>query len=249
MKNIALLLQYKGTAYHGWQRQNNAVTVQEVLEGAVAQLFPDAGHVYGCGRTDAGVHALSYVCNFHSESNIPDDKISYAINCLLPDDIRVLAAKAVPRDFHSRYSIQKKRYKYKILNTPHGDVFQKDLAWHCGYRLDVEKMQNACAAFCGEHDFSTFCASGSQAKDFVRTVYSLDISQNGSLVELDICGNGFLYNMVRIIAGTLAYVGDGRIAVGDIDEIIASRDRTRAGITAPPYGLYMAGAEYDIDLF
>lgn len=249
MRNIALLLQYKGTSYHGWQRQENAVTIQQVMEDAIKKACQAHSSLYGCGRTDTGVHALRYVCNFHSETKIPDDKISYALNCLLPDDIRVLDAKTVPEDFHSRYSIQKKSYKYKILNTPHGDVFQKDLAWHYRYALDVDKMNKACTHFLGEHDFSAFCATGAQTKDFVRTIYSLTLNQNGLTIELDICGNGFLYNMVRIIAGTLAYVGDGRISPDEIGDIITSCDRTRAGITAPPHGLYMADAVYDIDLF
>lgn len=249
MRNIAILLQYKGSAYHGWQRQENALTVQEVMENAILKVCDSDMPLYGCGRTDTGVHALRYVCNFNSQTKIPDEKISYALNCVLPDDIRVLAAKTVPEDFHSRYSITKKSYKYKILNTPHGDVFQKDLAWHYRYALDVDKMKRACVHFLGEHDFSAFCATGAQTKDFVRTIYSLDITKNDSLIEIDVCGNGFLYNMVRIIAGTLAYVGDGRIDECDVADIIASCDRTRAGITAPAHGLYMAEALYDIDLF
>ncbi len=249
MRNIAILLQYKGSAYHGWQRQENAVTVQEIMEKAILKVCGSNMPLYGCGRTDTGVHALRYVCNFNSQTKIPDEKISYALNCVLPDDIRVLDAKTAPEDFHSRYSIRKKIYKYKILNTPHGDVFQKDLAWHYRYALDVAKMQKACKHFLGEHDFSAFCATGAQTKDFVRTIYSLEVTKNGSLIEIDVCGNGFLYNMVRIIAGTLAYVGDGRIDERDVADIIASCDRTRAGITAPPHGLYMAGAQYDFDLF
>ena len=249
MRNIAVLLQYKGSAYHGWQRQENAVTVQEVMENAIKKSCGASSPLYGCGRTDAGVHALSYVCNFSSETKIPDEKISYALNCLLPDDIRVLSAKTVPDDFHSRYSIKKKSYKYKILNTAHGDVFQKDLAWHYRYALDFEKMKKACPYFLGEHDFSAFCAAGAQTGNFIRTVYSLSLTKNDSMIEIDICGNGFLYNMVRIIVGTLCYVGDGRIDVCDIKAIIDSCDRTRAGITAPAHGLYMSEAEYNMDLF
>lgn len=245
LRNIALLLQYRGSGYHGWQMQQNALTVQETLQKAVEKVCGLTGTVIGCGRTDAGVHALFYVCNFFSETKIPDNKIAPALNCNLPDDICVLGACTVDGHFHARYSAVKKRYLYRILNTPHGDVFKKDLAWHRRAALDTESMRGGAAAFLGEHDFGAFCASGAQTKDFVRTVYSLDITESDGLVTIDICGNGFLYNMVRIIAGTLVYVGEGRINPEETRAIIASRDRRRAGITAPPHGLYMAQVYYD----
>lgn len=245
LHNIALLLQYRGSAYHGWQRQQNAHTVQEVLEAAAAKVFGTACAVTGCGRTDAGVHALSYVCNFFADTKIPDDKIAYALNYSLPDDIRVLGASTVDSRFHARYSVVKKRYVYRILNTPHGDVFQRDLAWHVRSRLDIERMRRAAEPLLGEHDFSAFCASGAQTKDFVRTVYELDIVGQDNAVTIDICGNGFLYNMVRIIAGTLVYAGTGRMEPEDVADVLASCDRRRAGITAPPHGLYMARAYYE----
>ncbi len=249
MRNIALMLMYKGSAYHGWQRQNNAVTVQETLEKAIYRVCRENVVLYGCGRTDAGVHALHYVCNFHSQTKIPDDKIPFALNCVLPDDIRITGAKTVDEKFHARYSVKKKRYIYKVLNSPHGDVFLQDLAWHYRRYADIERMREACGFFVGEHDFSAFCASGAQTNDFVRTVYSLDVSRNNDQITVDICGNGFLYNMVRIIAGTLMYIGDGRLEPHEAEEIIASCDRRRAGITAPPHGLYMADVTYDTDLF
>lgn len=249
MRNIALILQYKGSAYHGWQKQKNAVSVQEVLERAIERVCSENTPVHGCGRTDTGVHALRYVCNFYSQTKIPDEKISFALNCVLPDDIRVIDAKTVDCDFHARYSVKKKRYIYKILNSVHGDVFLKDLAWHYRYKVDMALMNEACKCFIGEHDFSAFCASGAQTKDFVRTVYSLSVYKDGDLITVDICGNGFLYNMVRIIAGTLVYVGDGRIALEEVESIIESRDRRRSGITAPAHGLYMADVTYDENIF
>lgn len=249
MRNIALLLCYKGSAYHGWQSQKNADSVQSTLEKAVCRVCTLSSPIYGCGRTDAGVHALGYVCNFSSETKIPDEKIPFALNCVLPDDIRVLSAKTVCENFHARYSTKKKTYIYKILNSPHSDVFLKDLVWHYRPKLDIEKMRAASRFFVGEHDFYGFCASGAQSKNFVREIYSIDISTEGNVIEIKISGNGFLYNMVRIIAGTLVYVGEGRICAEEIKKIIDSRDRNLAGITAPPQGLYMAQVEYEEKIF
>ncbi len=249
MRNIALRLQYKGSAYHGWQRQENAVTIQQIIEESLQKVCDEMPTVYGCGRTDAGVHALNYVCNFNSQTKIPDEKIPFALNSILPDDIRVTGAKTVDDDFHSRFSTKKKRYIYKIFNAQYGDAFLTDLAWHYKYELDMELINKACPFFCGEHDFSAFCASGAQTNDFTRTIYTLSADKRDNMITIDVCGNGFLYNMVRIIAGTLAYVGDGRIAPQEIESIIASRDRRLAGITAPPYGLYMAEVDYGFDLF
>ena len=248
LRNIALLLQYKGSAYHGWQRQQNALTVQETLEAVAKKVCGLTGTITGCGRTDAGVHARAYVCNFFSETKIPDEKLAFALNYSLPDDICVLGAATVDMHFHARYSVVKKRYQYKILNTPNGDVLQKDLAWHCRTPLDLERMRFGAQAILGEHDFRAFCASGAQTKDFVRTVYSLDITKQDGIVTIDVCGNGFLYNMVRIIAGTLVYVGTGRIEPEAVGAVIASCDRRRAGITAPPHGLYMARVYYEPEI-
>ena len=249
MRNIALSLQYKGSLYHGWQTQENAVTVQQILETAIQKVCQENVTLHGCGRTDAGVHALNYVCNFNSQTKIPDEKIPFALNCVLPDDIRIMKAKTVDDDFHARFSIKKKRYIYKILNSVHSDVFMKDLAWHYRRNIDMENVKRACDAFLGEHDFSAFCASGAQTNTHIRTIYSLDAQKEDDVITIDVCGNGFLYNMVRIIAGTLAYVGDGRIDADDVPAIIESRDRRLAGITAPACGLYMAGAYYDFDIF
>ena len=249
MRNIALRLQYKGSAYHGWQRQENAISIQQILEEAIKKVCDSSSPLHGCGRTDAGVHALNYVCNFISQTKIPDDKIPFALNCVLPDDIRVTGAKTVDDDFHARFCVEKKRYIYKILNSQHSDVFLKDLAWHYRRKIDMDLVKKACGFFLGEHDFSAFCACGAQTNTFTRTIYSLDAVKSNDMITIDICGNGFLYNMVRIIAGTLAYVGDGRIAVDDVENIIKLRDRRLAGITAPACGLYMADVDYGFDIF
>ena len=245
MKNIALLLAYNGKNYHGWQQQENAATIQETLTLAAKKIFLNMSAVYGCGRTDAGVHAVNYVCNFKCDTKIPEDKIPYALNSLLPADIRVKKAIFTADDFHSRFDVLKKRYIYKIVNEPIGDVFSLGYAWHVKKELDLKKMQQACEPFLGTHDFAAFRASGSDTKTSVRTIYNLSVKKSGSIIETDVCANGFLYNMVRIITGTLVYVGLGKIKAGDIKNIIESCDRRCAGITAPAEGLYMYDVKYD----
>lgn len=245
MRNIALLLTYNGGAYHGWQYQDNAVTVSQVVDEACKKIFEKTGTIHGCGRTDAGVHAINYVCNFEAETKIPEDKIHCALNSILPEDIRVKKAFFVSCDFHSRFNVLKKRYIYKIVCDPVGDVFSIGRAWHIKHELDVEKMQQACSAFIGEHDFAAFRASGSDTKTSVRRIYDLSVSKDGNTITVDVCANGFLYNMVRIITGTLMYVGCGKLKAEDMADIIESCDRRRAGITAPPQGLYMHSVVYD----
>ncbi len=242
--NIKLNLQYDGTNYHGWQIQPNGVTVQELLQNAVFEITRQKTAVTGCGRTDAGVHALDYVCNFHADTNIPIEKIPNALNSHLPDDVRVFNAEIAEEDFHASDSAVKKRYVYQILNREFDDAFLTKYAWHYRYKLNISDMQKAAEAFLGEHDFIGFASSGFTVKTTVRTIYSLDITENNGLITLDITGNGFLYNMVRIIAGTLVYVGSGKIDAGDTADIIASRDRKRAGITAPAKGLFLREVFY-----
>ncbi len=245
MKNIKLTIQYDGTAYHGWQTQENAVTVQETLEKAIKKLLElDTLRLTGCGRTDTGVHARRYICNFYADTAIPLDKLPLALNTYLPNDIICLAAEEVSEDFDSRYMAKKKTYSYYINNSTFPDAFLRNYSWHFKYRLDIEKMREAAKAFLGEHDFYGFAASGFTVKTTVRTIYSLDIEKNGDIIAIHITGNGFLYNMVRIIAGTLAFVGTGKIAAEDMADIIDSCDRTRAGITAPPSGLFLTEVFY-----
>ncbi len=245
MKNIKLTIQYNGTNYHGWQIQKNAVTVQETLEHALGKLFKsNPPCVVGCGRTDTGVHARNYTCNFFCDTSIPLSKLPHALNTKLPADIICLDAKEAAPDFDSRKSALKKTYSYYIKNAPFPDAFSKDFTWHFKYNLDIDKMRRAAEAFLGTHDFIGFAAAGFTVKTTVRTIYSLDIEKNGDIIGIHITGNGFLYNMVRIIAGTLAFVGTGKISAEDIPDIIASKERKRAGITAPPTGLFLTEVFY-----
>lgn len=245
MKNIKLTIQYDGTNYHGWQTQDNAVTIQETLEKALGKLLKcSPPRVTGCGRTDTGVHAKRYVCNFYAENTIPYEKFPLALNTKLPDDIICLSAEEADDDFDSRYMAKKKTYSYYIKNSKFPDAFSKNYTWHFKYNLDIDEMKKAAVAFLGTHDFIGFAAAGFTVKTTVRTIYSLDIEKNGDIIGIHITGNGFLYNMVRIIAGTLAFVGTGKIDAQSLPDIIESCDRKRAGITAPPEGLFLSEVYY-----
>lgn len=244
MRNVKLTIQYDGTHYHGWQTQKNAETVQETVENAVMRITGAKSAVVGCGRTDAGVHAVHFAANFKTETKIPCEKLPLALNAYLPPDIICICAEEVPNDFNARYSAKRKRYTYFIQNTKFPDAFKINYSWHFPYRLDADAMKRAAEAFLGEHDFVGFAASGFTVKTTVRTIYSLDVEETDGGVKIDVCGNGFLYNMVRIIAGTLAFVGCGKINAEDMADIIASRDRRRAGITAPPQGLFLSEVYY-----
>lgn len=244
MRNIKLTIQYDGTNYHGWQSQKNAITVQETLEKAILALTKVKPQIVGCSRTDTGVHAQRFVCNFKTETKIPCDKLPLALNTHLPNDIICLLAEDADGNFNSRYSAKKKCYTYYIQNSRFPDVFKTNYAWHFPYKTDLLKMQKAAEAFLGEHDFIGFAASGFTVKTTVRTIYSLDVTKDGDLIKITVTGNGFLYNMVRIIAGTLAFAGCGKINPDEMADIIASGDRKRAGITAPPQGLFLTEVYY-----
>ena len=243
--NIKLNLQYDGTEYHGWQIQKNAPTVQETVTRALEKITGETVTLIGCGRTDAGVHAENYVCNFHTGANIPPDKYPYALNSVLPNDIVCFGAAQIGGDFHANKSAKSKRYVYRILNREFPDAVMRRYAWHYRYPLDVGKMREAAKAFLGEHDFIGFASSGFSVKTTVRTIYSLDVTRDGDMITVDIHGNGFLYNMVRIITGTLVSVGGGKINPADMADIIASRDRERAGINSPAEGLCLKEVYYD----
>ncbi len=242
--NIKLKLQYDGTAYHGWQIQNNAVTIQETVKKAIEQITGEQINLIGCGRTDTGVHAENYICNFHTLSSIPPEKFPYALNSKLPSDIVCFNAEKTDEKFHSKNSAVKKRYIYKIMCSEFPDAVMNRYTWHCKYPLDIQKMREAAKAFIGVHDFLGFASSGFTVKTTVREIYSLDILKENKIITIDIIGNGFLYNMVRIIAGTLMYAGSGKINPSDMEEIIASCDRKKAGITAPPQGLCLKEVYY-----
>ncbi len=244
MRNIRLNLKFDGTNYHGWQIQPEKPTVQGTLRNALLKVMQEDIMPVGCGRTDSGVHASGYVCSFNANSNIPAERIPHALNANLPGDIVCTAAYDVAEDFSANRSATGKTYRYTVDNGAFCDVFSSRYAWHYKYPLDVDAMQKAAKAFLGTHDFIGFASSGFSVKTTVRTVYALDIKKQNNLITIDVTGNGFLYNMVRIIAGTLVYVGGGQISPNDMPEIIASCDRTRAGITAPAKGLCLKEVFY-----
>ena len=238
---IKLEIRYVGTAYHGWQIQENGATVQGVLQDAVKKRYGGEFSLTGCSRTDAGVHANSFICTIECKDDwrIPCAAIPFALNCSLPDDIAVVSAEYCGDDFHPRYSSLGKEYKYVMYDSAHKDPFYKDRGWHVVHRLDVDAMNKGGEYIVGTHDFSAFCASGSTVEDKTRTVYSCKAEREGDTVTITVSGNGFLYNMVRIIAGTLYMVGCGKLLPSDVGEIIKGLDRKKAGMTAPAGGLYL----------
>ncbi len=244
MRNIKLTLEYDGSKYCGWQRQINGVSIEETLENAVRKLFKEDIKIMGASRTDSGVHAKGQVASFKTKSKIPVFKIPGAINARLPHDIVVVKAEEVGMEFHPIYSAKKKRYSYKIFNRSIEPALMRNYYWHVGYNLDIENMKKACSYFIGEHDFSAFKSQGGSTTDSIREIYSLDITNDKEYITITVEGNGFLYNMVRIIVGTLVDVGRGRIAFDSIEDIIKSKDRQRAGITAKSYGLYLEKVYY-----
>ncbi len=242
--NYRLKLMYDGTRYAGWQRQQNAQTIQGELERALSVITREAVSTIGVSRTDAGVHAASYTANVHLENPIDSYKLFRGANALLPADIRLIEAKPCDESFNARFDAVQKTYLYRIDTTPHGNVFYRNYAWHVPQALDLKKMQKAADCFLGSHDFSGFMAQGGSSKTFTRTIMDSSFTEEDGLLTYRITGNGFLYNMVRIIAGTLVWVGKGKIAPEDMPAIILSKDRTRAGMTAPAHGLTLLRAEY-----
>ena len=247
MRRIHLIVEYDGTAYAGWQRQANAMTVQEKLERAIRKLTGEELCVSGASRTDAGVHALGQSAHFDTESRIPADKFSFALNTLLPPDIRVTRSEEVPLEFHARFSTKGKRYRYLFHAAPHAGALTRNTHAHVIYPLDAERMQAEAQDLVGTHDFAAFAASGSVVKDTVRTIYRAEVTREGSEIRLVVEGSGFLYNMVRIIAGTLIGVGSGKLEPGAFKRAIASGDRLDLGITAPAHGLTLMEVFYDPD--
>lgn len=240
-----MTLAYDGTAYHGWQRQHNGITVQEVIEDCLSKIFNKKTAVTGCSRTDAGVHAKIYVCNFSGQTTIPAEKIPFVMNTVLPGDIRVYDCKIVNDDFNARFHTISKTYEYTIVNKPFANPLLRNFAWHYPVKLNMEKMREAAAIICGKHDFSSFCAAGSSAKTTVRNLYELTVDEKNDIITIRASADGFLYNMVRIIVGTLVYVGNGKLSVTDIYKFIEKKDRRLMGITAPPQGLSLVEVNYE----
>ena len=242
--NIKLYLQFDGTNYNGWQIQPDMPTVQGILKDAFFKITGESVMPKGSSRTDSGVHAQGYVCNIHTDTTIPCDRLVYALNTVLPPDIVCYASSVADDDFCASRSAKMKTYRYTIDNGEFKNVFLDRFAWHYKYPLDIAAMESAAEQFVGTHDFLGFASSGYTVKTTVRTIYSLKIEKTGNTITIDVTGDGFLYNMVRIIVGTLVYVGSGKIAAADITEIINSKDRTRAGITAPAKGLCLKEVFY-----
>lgn len=247
MRNLKVFIAYNGAEYHGFQRQGNALTVQEVVENCIGKLLKISPPViYGCSRTDTGVHARRFCFNVHVDSRIPCEGFIKGMNTLLPPDIAVLSCEDAPENFHARYCTKGKEYVYLIANTPQRDVFMQKLAYHYPYELDLDKMNNAAQLLIGEHDFGAFCRAEGKArmKSTVRTIYDFHAEMRGQICEIRISGSGFLYNMVRICAGTLIYVSEGRRTLDDVRQALETGSRELAGITLPPEGLYLNEVSY-----
>lgn len=245
MRNLKVVMAFRGTNYHGYQRQNNAVTVQEVVEGAVSKILNTKTIIHGCSRTDTGVHAEMFCFNFKTENQIPIRNFIRGINGYLPDDISVLSCEEVPEDFHARFSCKGKTYIYRIHNSESKNPFATDLALHYRRPVDIELMKEAAAFFVGTHDFGSFCADCSKKLSTIRTIYQFQIEMKGNNIKILVKGDGFLYNMVRILVGTLLDVNEGRIKISDLENIMNSRDRRLAGRTALPHGLYLHEVYYN----
>lgn len=245
MRRIQLIVAYDGTNYHGFAKQKNAITIQETLEKAIYRLTKQNIEVVASGRTDTGVHAKGQCCIIDINTRIPTERFAKALNSWLPSDIVVKEAMDVKSDFHPRFMAKKKTYRYQILTSSTNDPFIGKYSYFYPHELDIKKMQDGARYIEGTHDFKCFCASGSTVKDTVRTVYSIEIRQIADSIQIDVCGNGFLYNMVRIIAGTLIEIGRGRFLPEDIKKIIESKNRNLAGPTAPPEGLTLQEVFYE----
>ncbi len=242
--NCKLNLSFDGTAYHGWQAQNNAVSVCETVQNAIEKIFNEKTVLTGCSRTDAGVHALDFVCNFNCAGNIPAANIPLALNTALARDIRVTRAEYVDDSFNSRFSAHSKTYMYQTYCGKIISPFYRNYAYHFPYDVDIDKIKEATGFFEGTHDFSGFMTQGSSQKTTTRTVNFLRAKKEGELITFEINADAYLYNMVRIISGTLLYVGIGRIKPSEIPDIIKSLDRKRAGITAGAQGLFLKEVLY-----
>ncbi len=244
MTRIRMIVQYEGTAYVGWQVQTNGLSVQQVMEEALKKLTGEKIALHASGRTDSGVHARAQVAHFDTQSRIPPEKFCFALNVGLPPDIRVLYSDQA-EGFHARYDVKRKHYRYTVLNAPHAGVFTRNTALHIHDRLDFEAMCRSAGALLGEHDFIAFKSTGTELENTVRAIYLSQWSREGNLLYYDVAGSGFMYNMVRIFAGTMLDIGMGRRDAGCIARALASGSRTDAGATAPAHGLMLRRIEYE----
>lgn len=247
MRRLLITLCFDGNRYHGWQVQPNGMTVQQAVQDAVEAVTGVRAGVTGCSRTDAGVHAEMFCCTFDTDSPVPAARFPAALNAGLPRDIAVYACREVAADFHPRYAATGKRYAYRIWNAPQRNPFLEGRALHWRGPLDEEALSRQAADYLGRHDFSAFCAAGSAVEDRVRTVRTAAVTRDGALVTFTVEADGFLYNMVRIMAGTLLDIAAGKRPPGCIPALLAGRDRTAAGRTAPAHGLYLERVFYAHD--
>ena len=245
MRNIKLTIAYDGTAYNGFQRQMNGIGIQQILEMRLAKLFGHELKMNGAGRTDTGVHAYGQVVNFKTSGTIPTERIAIGSRCLLPHDIVITQAEEVDENFHARFDATSKIYVYKIYPHVMPDLFMRHYAWHIWRKLDIQALQEAIPIIVGTHDFSAFRASGGPPISPVRTIMAVDCQFDGNILELSFLGTGFLYHMVRNLTGTLVEVGLGVHSTSDFKNILDSRDRKKAGITAPAHGLYLKEVKYE----
>jgi len=244
MRKIKLVIEYDGSEYHGWQYQKNALSVQEVLAKAIKKLTGEDVMPEGAGRTDAGVHACGQVASFITNSSIPAEKFTPALNSYLPDDVSIISSEEAESGFHARFSAKGKHYRYVIINRPQKSALLANKAWHVPERLDFEAMEKAAGYFLGHKSFKAFCAAGHSVKTFDRTIFYSKWQKNGQLLIYDIKGDGFLYNMVRIIVGTMVDIGKGRFEPEIIEQAIENQQRNSIGVTAPPQGLYLMEVFY-----
>ncbi len=244
MRNIKLTIEYDGKDFDGWQKQPNKLNIQGEIERAIEELTGEKVELIASGRTDAGVHALGQVANFKTSSNFPTEKFPIAINSKLKKSIRIKEAEEVDERFHSRYNCKKKTYRYIINNSKQGTAIYRSLEYFMPVKLDVEAMKKAIKYFEGEHDFKAFKASGTSSKSSIRKIYKTKIAEQNERIIVELTGNGFLYNMVRIIVGTLVDVGMGKIKPEEVEDIINSGDRKRAGKTLPAHALYLVQVKY-----
>ncbi len=240
MRNLLFKAAFCGEAFHGWQMQANAVTVQGELTNAWERLTGEHPNIIGCSRTDAGVHAREYYFSVKTDATVPVDRFPAALtSAKLPTAIALYECREVPNGFNARFDCEKKEYEYRIAVSDVQSPFDVGRAYWCRRQLDADTMNAAAKAFIGTHDFSAFCAADTEVQSKVRTIYSAEVTRKGPYVCFTVCGDGFLYNMVRIMAGTLLYVSDGKIGVDEVPAILESKDRTAAGLTMPPDGLYL----------
>lgn len=248
-KRVRLTVAYDGTRYHGWQVQNNGITIESELNRCLSELLGESIEVIGASRTDAGVHALGNIAIFDTQARMPAEKVSYALNQRLPEDIRIMRSEEVASDWHPRHCASRKTYEYRIYCAEFPLPTKRLYSLFTYRRFDLARMQEAAAYLEGEHDFGSFCQTGAQVLSTVRTLYSVTIEERpcdpyGSEIIIRVCGNGFLYNMVRIIAGTLMEIGEGKRKPEEIPQILTARNRSAAGPTAPPQGLTLVKYEY-----